>query len=231
MKVYAISDLHLSSVDDKPMDVFGAHWENHFARISEDWLSKVSGEDIVLLPGDLSWALQLENALPDIRCVAALPGKKVIIRGNHDYWWSSISRVRDALPENMYAIQNDAISISGITFCGTRGWILPCEGWDQDDERISKREYGRLKMSLDRAVQIADGGEIICMLHYPPLTEANPDTEVSALIESYGIKHVVYGHLHGVALKGAFRGEHNGVFYHQASCDGTDFKLITILND
>ncbi|MBQ3667943.1 MAG: metallophosphoesterase [Clostridia bacterium] len=228
MRVFAISDLHLSSIDDKPMDVFGAHWERHFERISEDWLSKVSAEDTVLLPGDLSWAIQLDDALADLKCVAALPGRKVLIRGNHDYWWSSISRVRDALPEGMYALQNDALKLDGVTFCGTRGWILPGEGTDADDERIYKRELGRLRMSLDDAVRISNGGEIICMMHYPPLTEACTDTQVTALIEAYPVKHVIYGHLHGAALKGAFRGEHNSVIYHQASCDGTDFKLIPI---
>ena len=229
MNVFAISDLHLSAVDDKPMDVFGAHWENHFERICLDWLNRVSEEDIVLLPGDLSWAISLTAAVPDIERVGKLPGKKVLIRGNHDYWWSSISRVREALPEGMYAVQNDAVRLGDVTFCGTRGWILPCEGWDADDEKIYKRELGRLNMSLERAKHLAESGKIVCMLHYPPLTEANPDTDVTRLLEESGIRHVVYGHLHGSALKGAFRGEHNGVTYHQASCDGTDFKLISIL--
>ena len=229
MSVFAISDLHLSAVDNKPMDVFGAHWENHFERVSADWLSRVMAEDIVLLPGDLSWAIQLEGAMPDIERVAALPGKKVIIRGNHDYWWNSISRVREALPQGMYAIQNDALTLDGVTLCGTRGWILPCDSWDSDDERIYLRELGRLKMSLEQAKKRAENDDIVCMLHYPPLTESNRDTDVTRLLESYGIKRVVYGHLHGAALKGAFRGEHNGVMYFQASCDGTDFKLIPIL--
>ena len=229
MKVFAISDLHLSAVDNKPMDVFGTHWENHFERISADWVKHVTQEDTVLLPGDLSWAIQLEGALPDIHRVAALPGNKVLIRGNHDYWWSSISRVREALPEKMHAIQNDALRIGGVTFCGTRGWILPCDSGDKDDERIYTRELGRLKMSLERAAMLSAGEDIVCMLHYPPLTDANQDTDVTKLIENYGVKQVVYGHLHGAALKGAFRGEHNGVTYHQASCDGTDFKLIPIL--
>ena len=113
MKIFAIADLHLSNDESKPMDIFGAQWENHFARIREDWLSKVSEEDIVLLPGDLSWEMKLEAAVSDIRRVAALPGRKVLIRGNHDYWWSSIGRVRENLPAGMYAIQNDAVTIDG----------------------------------------------------------------------------------------------------------------------
>ena len=229
MKIFAIADLHLSNDESKPMDIFGAQWENHFARIREDWLSKVSEEDIVLLPGDLSWEMKLEAAVSDIRRVAALPGRKVLIRGNHDYWWSSIGRVRENLPAGMYAIQNDAVIIDGYTFCGTRGWVLPGEDSDEDDERIRLRELGRLRLSVDSALRIAGDGPIICLLHYPPLLEAMRDTDVTALIEQTPIREVVYGHLHGNALKGAFRGVHNGVNYHQVSCDGIGFKLEQIL--
>lgn len=229
MKIFAIADLHLSNDESKPMDIFGAQWENHFARIREDWLSKVSEEDIVLLPGDLSWEMKLEAAVSDIRRVAALPGRKVLIRGNHDYWWSSIGRVRENLPAGMYAIQNDAVTIDGYTFCGTRGWVLPGEDSDEDDERIRLRELGRLRLSVDSALRIAGNGPIICLLHYPPLLEAMRDTDVTALIEQTPIREVVYGHLHGNALKGAFRGVHNGVNYHQVSIDGIGFKLEQIL--
>lgn len=229
MKIFAIADLHLSNDESKPMDIFGAQWENHFARIREDWLSKVSEEDIVLLPGDLSWEMKLEAAVSDIRRVAALPGRKVLIRGNHDYWWSSIGRVRENLPAGMYAIQNDAVTIDGYTFCGTRGWVLPGEDSDEDDERIRVRELGRLRLSVESALRIAGDGPIICLLHYPPLLEAMRDTDVTALIEQTPIREVVYGHLHGNALKGAFRGVHNGVNYHQVSCDGIGFKLEQIL--
>ena len=228
MKLFAISDLHLPAGENKPMDVFGAHWERHFERISEDWLSRVSDEDIVLLPGDLSWAMQLSQARRDIESVGSLPGRKLIIRGNHDYWWSSISRVREALPTSMYAIQNDAVKLDGITFCGTRGWILPGDGVQEDDVRIFRRELNRLELSLTRAKQLASGGSIVCLVHYPPLTDAVRDTEVTELIERSGVKCVVYGHLHGGALNGAFRGEHNGVSYHQVSCDGIHFKLEEI---
>ncbi len=230
MRVYAISDLHLSGGSDKPMSVFGAHWERHFERISEDWLGKVSAEDIVLLPGDLSWAMRLEDALSDIAAVAQLPGRKVLTRGNHDYWWDSIGRVRDALPEGMYAIQNDALSLDGVTLCGTRGWTLPCAEWTAGDERIYLRELKRLNMSLEAAKRLGgQDGALICMLHYPPLTEAERDTEVTRMLEAYGVRCAVYGHLHGTALKGAFRGEHHGIAYHQVSCDGTGFQLVRVL--
>lgn len=229
MKIFAISDLHLSGGDTKPMDIFGAQWENHFDRISRDWKDRVSEDDIVLLPGDLSWAMKLEDAMEDIRSVAALPGRKILIRGNHDYWWDSITRVRAALPEGMYAIQNDAVKLDGFTFCGTRGWVLPGEETDEDDERIRRRELGRLRLSLDSAIRLAGDGPIICLTHYPPLLDAMRDTEVTATLEDSPVRQVVYGHLHGNALKGAFRGTHNGITYYQTSCDGTGFRLEQIL--
>ena len=125
MKIYAIGDLHLPGGDDKPMEVFGTHWEGHWQKIKQDWLEKVRYEDVVLIPGDISWAMQLEHAVEDLRAVGDLPGRKIILRGNHDYWWGSITRVREALPEGMYALQNDAIELDGVVFCGSRGWTIP----------------------------------------------------------------------------------------------------------
>ena len=123
MNIFAIGDLHLPGGDTKPMDVFGSHWENHFERISRDWCARVGGEDVVLLPGDLSWAMQLEAALADLRLIGALPGKKLILRGNHDYWWSSLTQLRARLPEGMFAIQNDACEVGGVVFCALITWI------------------------------------------------------------------------------------------------------------
>ena len=151
MAVWAISDLHLPA-HQKPMDVFGPHWQNHFERIREDWLERVSGEDVVLLPGDLSWAMHLEEALEDLSRIGALPGRKILLRGNHDYWWSSIGRVRRALPEGCYAIQNDSLFMDGLLFAGSRGWQIPAEPeGDSDDARIYRRERQRLEMSLASA--------------------------------------------------------------------------------
>ena len=124
MAVYAISDLHLPA-RQKPMDIFGVHWENHFERIAQDWRARVRADDVVLLPGDLSWAMRLDEALEDIGRVGELPGRKLILRGNHDYWWNAIGRVRRALPEGMYAIQNDVLALDGTLFAGSRGWTIP----------------------------------------------------------------------------------------------------------
>ena len=135
MAVFAIADLHLPA-QQKPMDVFGEHWRNHFQRIREDWLARVSPSDLVLLPGDISWAMRLEEALEDLESIGALPGVKVLLRGNHDYWWSSIGRVRRALGEGMFALQNDSLLIDGRLYAGSRGWTLPGPDASEEDLRI-----------------------------------------------------------------------------------------------
>lgn len=227
MAVYAISDLHLPA-RQKPMDIFGVHWERHFEKIAEDWRGRVQQEDIVLLPGDLTWAMHLEEALEDLNRVGELPGRKLILRGNHDYWWSAIGRVRRALPEGMYALQNDVLQLDGMLFAGSRGWTIPMgESPDENDVRIYRRERMRLEMSL-RAARARDAeAPLIVMMHYPPLTESA--TGFSDLLEAYGVGDCVYGHLHGAGLNGAVRGERNGVRYHQVSCDGLHFKLYPLI--
>ena len=238
MKVFAISDLHLPGGEPKPMHIFGAHWENHFERIKADWLSRVGPEDIVLIPGDISWAMHLPDALPDLAAICMLPGQKVLLRGNHDFWWSSIGRVRAALPENMYAIQNDALQFHELVVCGSRGWL--CPGFSQateDDARIYQRELLRLKMSLSEARKKCAGAGLpwlIAMLHFPPFAPFSPlsghpqETEVMRLLSEYNVHDVVYGHLHGAGLAGAFSGEMGGVRYHQVSCDGLGFALYEV---
>lgn len=228
--IYSIGDLHLSD-GKKPMDVFGDHWADHFDRVCEDWRTRVGPEDIVLLPGDLSWALSLSGALSNLRAIAALPGIKVMIRGNHDFWWSSLSQLRNALPERMFAIQNDSVSINGILIAGTRGWLLPDESVKDDDLKIYRREVMRLNLSLKSARAKSKDQQLVCMMHFPPLTVQCQDTEFTRLLEEYGVSHVVYGHLHGPSLTHAFRGEKSGVFYHQVSSDGIGFRLYEIALD
>ena len=225
MALFAISDLHLPA-REKPMDVFGAHWENHFERIRADWLERVHDEDVVLLPGDLTWAMRLEDAMEDIARVGALPGRKIILLGNHDYWWNAIGRVRRALPEGMYALQNDSMEVDGVLFAGSRGWTLPVSAQDEDDKRIYERERLRLEMSLKHARSRSADADLVVMTHYPPLSEACAG--VSDRLEAYGAKICVYGHLHGAALAGAFRGVRGGVAYYQASCDGLGFRLLSL---
>lgn len=225
MKLFAIGDLHLSANSHKPMDIFGENWSGHFERVCAAWNALVSPADVVLLPGDLSWAMQLDDAMEDILAVAALPGKKVLLRGNHDYWWNSITQLRARLPENMYALQNDALLLGDIAIGGTRGWLCPgSSGFDSADQKIFERECIRLALSL----QSMPAAPIrIAMLHYPPCSERK-GSRFTELLEAYGVTHAVYGHLHGKSCKGAFEGEQNGVQYHLCSADHLNFspKLI-----
>lgn len=226
MDVWAISDLHLPA-KQKPMDIFGPHWVNHFERIREDWLNRVQAEDVVLLPGDLCWAMHLEEAQEDILTVSALPGRKILLRGNHDYWWSSIGRVRRMLPDGTFAIQNDSLLLDGILFAGSRGWTIPADPEeDSEDGRIYRRERQRLEMSLKSARAKSEDAPLLVMMHYPPRGEAQ--IGFSDILAEYGAKQVVYGHLHGAGLAGAIRGTWDGIAYHQVSCDGLNFQLCRI---
>ena len=230
MKLFAIGDLHLPGGDEKPMNVFGAIWEDHFQRISEDWQARVSPEDLVLIPGDISWAMQLSAAVPDLQAIAALPGRKVILKGNHDYWWSSITQVRAAIGDTMSALQNDALDVGEAVICGSRGWTIATKETplSPEDERITARELLRLEMSLEKAAKMAEGRPLIVMMHFPPLYDQERDTPFTRLMEKYGVHTVVYGHLHGAGVRIGYCGEWNGVRYTLVSCDALSFRLQEI---
>ena len=230
MRLFAIGDLHLPGGDEKPMDVFGGHWENHFGRICEDWRARVTAEDVVLIPGDTSWAMQLPSAVPDLQAIGALPGRKILIKGNHDYWWGGIGQVRRALPEGMQAVQHDTVDLGGAVVCGTRGWAYPTEEepLSPEDRRIFDREMIRLELALKDAAQKAAGRPMVVMLHYPPLYDRDRDTPFTALLEQYPVHTVVYGHLHGAGVRAGFTGTHNGVRYLLASCDSLGFVLAEV---
>ena len=224
MSVFAIGDLHLPGHSQKPMDVFGSHWDRHFDTISENWRRMIAPEDIVLIPGDISWAMQLREAQDDLEAIAQLPGTKLLLRGNHDYWWSSLSKLRAALPPDMHVIQNDALMIRGHVFCGTRGWNFPTpqQTLGEQDEKVYQRELLRLRMSLDQAVKLG-GEDITVMLHFPPLFADGVGTAFTDILQSYPVRNVVYGHLHGAGIKIAFEGEREGIHYHLVSCDALEF--------
>ncbi len=232
MRIFAIGDTHLSSVVKKPMDIFGPGWDNHFERIVDDWNKKVSDDDLVLIPGDISWGMYLEEAKPDLDLIAKLKGKKVIIRGNHDYWWKSITAVRGALQENMYALQNDAIRFDGVTICGTRGWTVPeIEGdfKDADDEKIFNREIIRLELGLKALDEISKPEDKrIVMIHYPPFNAKILPSPFTRLCEKYKIDYVVYGHLHGKYCRIKHEIVQNGVKYFLTSCDQVNCELVSI---
>ena len=226
MRLFAIGDLHMPGGDDKPMDVFGPQWDRHFFRISENWKRLVGEEDTVLIPGDISWAMQLENAVEDLEEIGKLPGRKILCKGNHEYWWSSLSRVRAALPRNMYALQFDAMDAGPCVICGTRGWNYPTEDnpLSPEDEKIYRRELQRLQLALDRAEQISREKPILVMMHFPPRMREDPETEFTRMLEERKqVRTVVYGHLHGNATTGGIAGEYGGITYWPVSCDGIGF--------
>lgn len=230
MKLFAIGDLHLPGGDEKPMNVFGAHWDDHFARICADWRARVTEEDVVLIPGDISWAMQMKAAEPDLLAIAALPGRKVILKGNHDYWWTSITQVRAMIGETMRAVQNDALDMGEFVVCGSRGWLFATKDTvlTAEDERVSARELLRLEMSLQAAQKIAQGRPIVVMMHFPPLYDVERDTPFTQLLERYPVHTVVYGHLHGAGVRVGYNGLHNGLQYHLTSCDALEFRLKEI---
>ena len=221
MQIYAIADLHLSLTAEKPMDVFGEAWRGHTEKLERNWRETVSSEDLVLIPGDISWAMQLQAALPDLSFIGDLPGKKVLLKGNHDYWWSAIGRVRATLPAGMRALQNDSIVEAGIGICGSRGWLCPGNSnFSQDDEKIYLRELDRLTLSLQSLPQVETK---IAMLHFPPFSDKDRASGFTERLEAAGVKIAVYGHLHGEANRYAFEGEKNGVYYHCVAADKLDF--------
>ncbi len=225
MRLFAIGDLHLSGTVDKPMDVFGSQWDRHFLRIQENWRRVVGSEDTVLIPGDISWAMKLEEAEADLRWIGELPGRKIITKGNHDYWWNSLTRVRSLLPEGMQALQFDAADLGTCVVCGTRGWLIPtaAEPLSPENEKIYRREVQRLSMALDSAGRMADGRPVVVMLHYPPLTRTERSSGFTELLESRGVCRVVYGHLHGAGIPMGYSGVQNGVRYDLVSCDSIQF--------
>lgn len=231
MRLFAIGDLHLPGGDEKPMNVFGDHWEDHFARIAKDWRERVAQDDVVLIPGDTSWAMQLGAAIPDLTAIGELPGRKILIKGNHDYWWTGIGQVRRVLPEGMQAIQHDTVDIGQAVVTGTRGWAYPTAEapLSPEDERIFNRELIRLELALESAVKLAGERPIVVMLHYPPLYNMDRDTPFTRLLEKYPVHTVVYGHLHGAGIRAGFNGKHGGIRYMLTSCDSLNFALAEVL--
>lgn len=229
MKVFAISDLHLSFSSDKPMDIFGDSWADYWSEIKLDWESKISEEDIVLIAGDISWAMTLENALIDFNEIAKLKGKKVIIRGNHDYWWSSYGKLRSALPEGFYAIQNNALRIGDYIFCGSRGWVIPAADASDEDKKIFARELQRLRLSLtDMKLKRQEGDKVIGLMHYPPFNVKFDRSDFTDMFEEFSVNKVIYGHLHGKNCRAKDVVNKNGVNYYLTSCDQINNKLITL---
>jgi len=234
MKIYAISDLHLSGENvKKPMDIFGCYVKGYEEEVKKNWEAVVEDEDIVLISGDISWAVKLKDARPDLDFIGKMKGKKIIIKGNQDYWWKSKSAVRDALKEGAYALQNDCIRINGVVICGTRGWTI----YDPLDKNPPKDAiFGNLKEQLKLNIALGtakanreDGDKLIVMIHYPPFNSKLEDTVITNLFSEYKVDKVVYGHLHGQNIQTPLFCVKNNIEYYLTSCDRVENKLVRVL--
>lgn len=230
MKIYAISDLHLSINNPKPMNIFGAVWDNYLGDI-EDSLRAVEGDDLLLLAGDLSWAMTLEAAAPDLEYIGTFGGRKIITRGNHDFWWKSISLVRAALPPQVYAIQNDCLRFDGegggVIVCGSRGWSA--DDKSEEGKKLFARELLRMEMSLKAAEKCRrEGDKLVFMIHYPPFNAKFEGNEVTELFERFAVNAVVYGHLHGKNCNSRPLVTRNGIKYYLTSCDQVKNRAVVI---
>lgn len=227
MALYAISDLHLGFDLDKPMDIFGDKWVNHEEKIKSNWEKIVNDEDTVLIAGDISWALKETDSKSHLIWIDELPGKKIISKGNHDYWWGSITKLNSMFKTTKF-IQNNYYSYKDYAICGTRGWICPgSDKFTDKDDKIYKREIIRLRLSLESAKK--DGfNKIIVMIHYPPTNEKFQESEFIKIFTEYNVSKVIYGHLHGNALGKVMNGIIEGIDYVMTSSDYLNFipKLI-----
>lgn len=224
MTLFAIGDLHLPGGEEKPMDIFGDHWENHFAHIAADWRARVKDGDVVLIPGDISWAMQLERAVPDLQKIGALPGRKVLIKGNHDYWWTTRRKMDVFFEENHFdtlrILHNDAAAVEDTwAVCGTRGWFYDAEA--DADKRVLTREIGRLRMSAE-AARTYDL-PLVGFLHYPPVFGDSVCAEMMQALHEEGIARCYYGHIHGAGIRKAFNGVYQGVELKLISADALSF--------
>ena len=224
----------MSFHEKKPMSIFGENWRNHEEKIKKDWQEKVKENDLVILPGDFSWSMYLKDTLEDFAYLNSLPGKKLLLKGNHDYWWTTLSSMRKFLEENNFKnidfIYNNSYEYEGKIIVGSRGWA---QGEDEESKKILKREAIRLELSIKDGIErFGEDKEIIVFMHYPPISyhdiEKNIMNDFIKILKKYDIKRCYYGHLHSQAIKEAVEGNHYGIEFNLVSADGLDFKLKEI---
>ncbi len=223
MSLFAIGDLHLAlGTPEKSMEVFGGRWEGYLDKIRRGF-ELVSGEDTVVICGDISWAMDLESALPDFQFLHRLPGKKVLVKGNHDYWWSTAAKMNAFFRQNgldtLSLLHNNCVFWDDLALCGTRGWFFEEDAQTGHDEKILRREVGRLEASLKEG---ADREKLV-FLHYPPLYMGYRCAPVMEKLAEYGVKECYYGHIHGSGCRAAWQGGMDGVVYRLVSADFLDF--------
>jgi len=232
MALFAISDLHLSLGLDKPMDIFGPHWKDHAGRLQARWTDTVGEDDTVVVPGDISWAMRMADALPDLAFLDALPGLKILGRGNHDYWWGTLGSMERQMAaagfRTLRFLRNNAhVLPDGTCLCGTRGWLLPDDpAFGESDGSIHLREINRLRLSL--ASRPDPARRTVAALHFPPCGRDGGETEYTRLLEEGGVDICVYGHLHGDGISKGPSGRIRGVLYHNASADRIGFKPLRL---
>lgn len=231
MSIFAISDLHLSLGCDKPMDVFGSKWSNYTEKMRRNWNSIVKDEDLVIVPGDISWAMYIDEAVADFEYINSLKGKKILLKGNHDYWWTTSSKMTKFINENGFEnieiVRNSAYLYGDTAICGTRGWNFPSAESDGKDRRIFEREKQRLILSLE-AAKATGAKEIIAAMHYPPIDKPGIRTDFLDIMNEYGVKRCIYGHLHAASHAGAPIGEYCGIDLKLVSCDYLSFVPLLI---
>ena len=229
MGLYAIGDLHLSIGSDKPMDVFGGGWSNYVDKIRSGF-ETLGPDDICVVCGDISWGMSLEESLEDFIFFSALPGKKIILKGNHDYWWSTVKKMKAFFAENgignIDILHNNCFYYEGSAICGTRGWILDMETESGEHAKITAREAGRLRASLAAA---GHGKEKLCFFHYPPRFKDTVNAEIVSVMDDFGVKKCWYGHIHGHGHRLAVRGMVDGIDYEMVSADFIGFTPIRIM--
>jgi len=230
MAVFAISDLHLSLGTDKPMDVFGGNWDGYVEKLEKNWRECILPEDTVVIPGDISWAMKLTETVNDFRFLESLPGEKLIGKGNHDYWWSSVTKMSAFCDEMGFGsikfLYNNAYVREGIVICGSRGWMI--DGSDDADKKIQEREGIRLRISLEEAKKVCADGQIpTVFLHYPPVHRGKVCEPIMDALREYGIRHIYYGHLHGIK-KDSLTYLYDNIRMTPISADLINFKPVLV---
>ena len=229
MSLYAIADLHLPLGIDKPMDIFGKNWENYVNRLEENWQNTVSEGDTVVLAGDFSWATYLEESKKDFEFLSRLKGRKILLKGNHDYWWTTMGKLKNFILENGFSniefLQNNSFTYGDISICGTRGWTVPELGKTEEDKKIYDREIIRAELSLKSA---KNPENIIMFTHFPTVMQDFRENGMTGLLKKYGVKRSVFGHIHLSGVKNAFEGAENGVEYMLVSADYREFMPVKL---